>query len=391
MTSRYLGYLLTAIILLNFGICIYLYRASEKKFLQGSVMYIADLPYRGDSYWFAQNLYNLFCNNDRVTTCKIRISDANGNLVAESPLNSQSAEGLVGLREQIDLFSPPLHLDVTYTPKPASYFSYSLLFLFFSAIVILLGWLLRSSQARTRLELKSKETELLKSRVENAKRLVSISIQVAHDIRSPLSALKVLASSLPDITTDKQNLINGVIQRITDISSDLLAQAKSEKERSDTGFNIAKVSTSLQHILEAMVKEKREQYSRNAGVEFRLDIASTDQRTLVFDEGDLSRTLSNLIDNSVDALDGKNGVVTIGLKGDSDHTFITISDTGKGIPDSHLKRLGEKGVSIGKVGGNGLGIYQARIFAESAGGELTISSKFGVGTTVTVGLRGHRS
>ena len=65
---------------------------------------------------------------------------------------------------------------------------------------------------------------------------------------------------------------------------------------------------------------------------------------------------------------------------------IIVSDNGKGIAGENLSKAGQRGFSFGKANGNGLGLSHARSFVEAAGGKLTIQSRVGLGTMVTLSL-----
>jgi hypothetical protein len=65
---------------------------------------------------------------------------------------------------------------------------------------------------------------------------------------------------------------------------------------------------------------------------------------------------------------------------------ITIEDTGKGISEEVLARLGSRGTSHGKASGSGLGLFHARASVKNWGGNLELRSKVGQGTTVIVTL-----
>lgn len=89
-----------------------------------------------------------------------------------------------------------------------------------------------------------------------------------------------------------------------------------------------------------------------------------------FLEGDVfetQRIISNLVNNSVEAFTGT-GSVAVGLVAVDGKVTLEIRDDGKGIPPGILARLGQKGGTHGKVGGTGLGLYQARTSVESLGG-----------------------
>ncbi len=221
-----------------------------------------------------------------------------------------------------------------------------------------------------------------------------MSSQVSHDIRSPLSALNMVVNTLDSLPEEKRKLIRQAIQRINDIANGLLAQSRKsslqEARETVNESNQKKEPTMLTSVLDSIVSEKRLQYRDRMDLEIQGDF--TEGYGLFADlHGPLlARVLSNLINNSVEAIDGR-GLVRISLKNDGDKTLlIQVMDTGRGIPPEVLERLGEKGISHGKSqsteSGNGLGVYYAKNVIESAGGSLTFDSKLGRGTKISIRL-----
>ena len=84
------------------------------------------------------------------------------------------------------------------------------------------------------------------------------------------------------------------------------------------------------------------------------------------------------------------GVLTVGLDLDenSDRFRITVSDTGKGIPEKDLPKLFDPYFTT-KSSGTGLGLAIVHKILESHGGEIRIDTMPGTGTTVTVLLPLH--
>lgn len=239
---------------------------------------------------------------------------------------------------------------------------------------------------------------------EKNKQLVfDISRQVAHDIRSPLSALNMISSGLSDIQEEKRVLIRNAIQRINDIANDLLSKGKpitgdtkeyflqfNKKALNTVSLNTGKRDVVLLPILvDSIISEKRIQYRDKVGLQIEAD---TDRAYGVFvkiNATEFSRALSNLINNSVEAMPDHNGKVTIFVHCQDQKVSITIQDNGKGIPKEMLAKLGEKGISIGKDGtqsGTGLGVWHAKSTIESIGGDFHIFSNLDNGTKVAMTL-----
>ena len=91
--------------------------------------------------------------------------------------------------------------------------------------------------------------------------------------------------------------------------------------------------------------------------------------------------LSNIINNSVDAFDQKEGKITLYFDADDEEVRLTIEDNGKGMkPELVQKILGHSAVTEGKENGHGIGLTQVRETLENNKGEWIIDSQIGHGT-----------
>lgn len=105
----------------------------------------------------------------------------------------------------------------------------------------------------------------------------------------------------------------------------------------------------------------------------------------------IQQLLLNLLINAQHAIKS-NGVITIALLGESDHVKIKVGDTGVGIPQKNLNKIFDpffstKGVwGKDELVGTGMGLSICRNIAREHGGDLTVESIVGVGTTFTVTL-----
>ena len=103
----------------------------------------------------------------------------------------------------------------------------------------------------------------------------------------------------------------------------------------------------------------------------------------------LEQMLTNLIENAI-KFNRENGQVTISYeRGDRDK--IIVEDTGEGIPTQHLERLFERFYRVDRarsreMGGTGLGLAIVKHLARAHGGEVSVSSEVGAGTTFTIEL-----
>jgi hypothetical protein len=96
------------------------------------------------------------------------------------------------------------------------------------------------------------------------------------------------------------------------------------------------------------------------------------------------RVISNLVNNAVEACQGKNGSVAIEAERCAEGFSLAILDNGKGIPAAIMGKMGQRGFTFEKEGGLGLGVFGAKEFVESLGGQLVISSQATGGTKVNL-------
>lgn len=213
-----------------------------------------------------------------------------------------------------------------------------------------------------------------------------VALQVAHDIRSPLAALSVVSRDLVQIPEEKRILLRSAVLRIQDIANNLIKSA--QKKQSDS---VTEDSVLVSGVVDSIVTEKRTQYRSKLGIEIfsRLERSGFGYFAKV-SQVELSRVISNLINNSVEAMNDR-GQVTVTVGGCETSVKIVVQDNGNGIPEDILEKLGQKGETHGKAGGSGLGLYHAKTTIESWGGKLSIESEIGKGTKVSVILPRHKT
>jgi signal transduction histidine kinase len=211
---------------------------------------------------------------------------------------------------------------------------------------------------------------------ERARAVGELATQLAHDIRSPLAALKAANYSLGRERPDEAELIHAASSRIQEIADDLL-----DAHRMGTPACMAASSEAWCVVDEVgkLITQKRAEYGSKPGLDLSVDFDPLGHglKTIV-NRVHVGRALSNLINNSVEAVEGAGQVsCRVGLSGKSE-LEITISDSGGGFP---LEFLAESeaavegfGVRSSKPSGLGLGLKHAREFAAGAGGRLVLGN-----------------
>jgi signal transduction histidine kinase len=226
--------------------------------------------------------------------------------------------------------------------------------------------------------------------------LIDVSMQVSHDLRSPLSALNSMLGQLSQIPEAQRVMMRSAIQRMNDIANQLLDKGKQVQKQINSNSTepfesqpVNKFSTQLlSPLIDSILSEKRTLFRDKQGVELEADLNQGYGLFAKINAIELKRTISNLITNAVEALPNNIGKVIVAVKKSNDvEVSIIITDNGKGIPEHILKKLGEMGVTHGKEGtqsGSGLGVYHAKKTVEESGGQFIIQSREGSGTTITM-------
>ena len=230
------------------------------------------------------------------------------------------------------------------------------------------------------LRLKNLERTRLISEQAYAKAIFNLSAQVAHDIRSPLAALGSAAKDQA-IPEEQRKLMEGAVGRMQGIADDLLQRYRAP---SATPVKAKPGVCALGGLIEQVIAEKRLQHKEKTGVKIEFTGVANESKALI-DPKELQRLISNLVNNSIEAFDGP-GLVSVSLSALDGGVLIEVKDNGKGIPPEILVKLGQKGETHGKAGGNGLGLYHARTTIEDWGGSFKIESDPGKGTTVRIEL-----
>ncbi|MGD9642057.1 MAG: ATP-binding protein [Elusimicrobiales bacterium] len=217
----------------------------------------------------------------------------------------------------------------------------------------------------------------LESELAVARATADLAAQVAHDIRSPLASLAAAARGL-EMPDEQRVLVQTSVARMQGIADDLL-----RRYRAPDPALPARGPCLLAAAIEAVMGEKRLQYSGRKGLSLSF-VAGFDAEADIA-AGELQRVVSNLVNNSVEALAG-GGSVEVALRRAGEKAEIEVRDDGPGMPPELLEKLGTKGFTSGKAGGTGLGLYHARAAAEAWGGSLEITSSPGTGTVVRLAL-----
>ena len=209
----------------------------------------------------------------------------------------------------------------------------------------------------------------------------SLTLQVAHDIRSPLEVLKGIKSDIDVLPVDSRRRIQMSINRIEEIAHNLLKTRKQNNLQ-----DVKERSEELLAVINSVVTEKKIEFRNREGLEIQEMYDSNSFGLFsVINRRVFKSIISNLINNGIESLNTQNGEIQVNLFSDTDQNIITISDNGGGIPSDVAERLFTNGFTT-KVDGNGIGLSNAKKDIESVGGTIEFKTQIGHGTTFIVRL-----
>ncbi len=221
-----------------------------------------------------------------------------------------------------------------------------------------------------------------------------LSLQISHDIRSPLSVIELLTTNLSELTDEKRIILRSAANRIKDIANQLLLSSnyKNKVIVKNDFIDIYENNLSIELlplIVDDLISEKRVQYRSSENIIIDVDFTDAFGAFAKINTVELKILLSNLINNSVEAIENNSGKIVVCVKNYTSKKIIIIRDNGRGIPDHIVEKLGSKGITYGKESsttgsGNGLGIFHAKSTIESFNGKFYIQSKIGFGTEIRI-------
>lgn len=232
-------------------------------------------------------------------------------------------------------------------------------------------WKVKKSELeRTRAMSKDHQSKIL---------LGEMASRAVHDIKGALRNIRTIANLSKAIEPSQKEIIDKSLDKVTKISQGLLDSTRSVHSEDQSKQERLNVTVQLKSIIEA----KEIQYGSLARFEIQ---PSPNPAVIVSDPLQFERSISNLIDNAVEA-SPVNSLIRVIVMSDDDSVKIVIQDSGKGISPENLRNIGTKGFTHGKAKGTGLGVFYAKKFVEELGGKFQIDSKIGKGTTILMTFR----
>lgn len=211
---------------------------------------------------------------------------------------------------------------------------------------------------------------------------------VSHELKTPLTSMKVLADSLMgqedipvELYREFMTDIGAEIDRENKIINDLLSLVKMDKSAGNINITSVQINELLERIMKRLRPIAQKQNVELVMESFRPVVAEVD-------EVKLTLVLTNLIENAI-KYNNPDGWVHVSLNADHQNFFVTVEDNGIGIPKEAQNRIFERFYRVDKshsreIGGTGLGLAIARNAIIMHRGAIKVHSMEGEGTTFTV-------
>lgn len=211
---------------------------------------------------------------------------------------------------------------------------------------------------------------------------------VSHELKTPLTSMKVMADSLismgdvpAEMYREFMTDMSEEIDRENKIINDLLSLVKMDKTEAKPQI----ASQSVNQVIETILKRLRP-IAKKQNIE--LVFESFREVTADIDEVKFTLAISNLVENAI-KYNKENGWVHVSLNADHKDMYITVEDSGIGIPNDCINDIFERFYRVDKshsreIGGTGLGLAITKNAILMHHGTVKVNSKLGEGTTFTV-------
>ena len=215
---------------------------------------------------------------------------------------------------------------------------------------------------------------------------------MSHELRTPLNAIggyaELLSLGLGGPVTEEQleylERIRKSQQHLLGIITDLLNFSRIEAGH----LSYQKGPVALDEVIEA-VTPMMETAAAAKAITLAAELPPADCVALG-DQGRVNQILTNLLSNAI-KYTGSGGSIWIKCAISKETALIAVTDTGRGVPPEKLESIFEPFVQLGRSlssahEGMGLGLSISRDLARAMGGDLTVSSTIGQGSTFTLSL-----
>ncbi len=226
---------------------------------------------------------------------------------------------------------------------------------------------------------------------------IRLAKQVAHDIRSPLTAITVISERLSLQSPEHAKLLDSASRQINSLAERMLyfeTPSSEDSEHLTPNRDLVSLqgsrkyegveSAAIKEICRSLIERKAIEFHHKSEIKLNLYWHIPDAICIPLNKVEFQSILSNLINNSFEAT--SSGFITITAEYFNNEFIFEVRDSGKGMNQTTLTQVGTLGFSYDKKNGSGLAINRAREVIADWGGKLKIDSRANFGTTVRFNL-----
>lgn len=230
-------------------------------------------------------------------------------------------------------------------------------------------------------ELEYNAEKLSQSERESAWR--EMAKQVAHEIKNPLTPMKLSVQHLERSLTQGQSVDKEQIKRLSD---NLVEQIDALTEIANAFSNFARMPLAKRATIDlvSIVRSAASLFDKTENVRISVNTNGNAEALVKSDKEQMIRVFNNLIKNALQSIpDDRLGEIKIDLSREEDLYKISVSDNGTGIPEADYHRIFVPNFTT-KSKGMGLGLAMTKNIVENSSGKIWFESKVGSGTTFYV-------
>ena len=226
----------------------------------------------------------------------------------------------------------------------------------------------------------------LRATLSNRDKMYSV---IAHDLRSPMASIRMVLNLVVQSMTEEQvgpelymllDQANRESEEVHDLLDNLLKWTKSQTRR----LNVVLQDLDLNEIIPGVV-EIFEMIAQTKHI--KLDLQTSPTPLVVNADNDMLKTVvRNFLSNAI-KFSPENSSIEIKMGTEGDYAKVSVRDHGVGIASSRIGSIFHKGETTYGTGGeegSGLGLMLCQDFAQKNGGDCTVESVEGEGSTFSV-------
>ena len=224
-------------------------------------------------------------------------------------------------------------------------------------------------------ELKRNQTIL--AEIEREEAWKEMAKQVAHEIKNPLTPMKLSVQQLITAYDDKSDKFDGFFTKVTNTILNQIETLKNIATEFSNFARMPKLKVESINCVEVINQSINLFTDENIKINFEHEL---ERYIISGDYEQLKRTLINLIRNSIQANATE---INFSLTESEQNIYLMIIDNGTGIEKEYLEKIFETNFTT-KLEGMGLGLSMARRYLRSTGGDIFISKSTTDGTEIKI-------